>query len=99
LVLSLYFDRFSSISLATLHWVTLPFRIFAMLLLCRMRISTPMMFKDTYYKIIQEVGIMSFTFTVRITEELKEKMKKIHAKWSDETRTFIEERAKHFKLI
>jgi len=42
---------------------------------------------------------MSSTFTLRITPELKEKMKKIDAKWGDEIRRYIEERVKHLELI
>ena len=42
---------------------------------------------------------MSSTFTVRIPQELKEKMKGLPAEWSEEVRNFIEERVKHLELI
>jgi len=42
---------------------------------------------------------MSSTFTVRIPQELKEKMKELPAEWSEEVRNFIEERVKHLELI
>ena len=42
---------------------------------------------------------MSSTITIRVTRELKEKMKKTPAKWSDEIRTFIEDRVKHLELM
>lgn len=42
---------------------------------------------------------MSSTFTIRIPQELKEKMKKLNAEWSEEVRSFIEERVKHLELI
>ena len=42
---------------------------------------------------------MSSTFTVRIPRELKEKMKKLPVEWSEEVRSFIEERVKHLELI
>jgi len=42
---------------------------------------------------------MSSTFTIRIPQELKEKMKELKAEWSEEVRSFIEERVKHLKLI
>jgi predicted DNA-binding protein len=42
---------------------------------------------------------MSSTFTIRIPQELKEKMKKVNAKWSEELRNYIEERIKHLELI
>lgn len=41
---------------------------------------------------------MSSTVTVRVPRELKEKMRKTRAKWSDEIREFIEERLKHLEL-
>ena len=41
---------------------------------------------------------MSSTFTVRIPQELKEKMKELPAEWSEEVRNFIEERVKHLEL-
>jgi hypothetical protein len=42
---------------------------------------------------------MSSTFTIRIPRELKEKMKKNPAEWSQEVRNFIEERIKQIELI
>lgn len=42
---------------------------------------------------------MSSTFTIRIPRELKERMKKLPAEWSEEVRSFIEERVKHLELI
>ena len=42
---------------------------------------------------------MSSTFTIRISRELKEKMKKFPAEWSEEVRSFIEERVKHLELM
>lgn len=42
---------------------------------------------------------MSSTFTIRIPQELKEKMKELKAEWSEEVRSFIEERVKHLELI
>lgn len=42
---------------------------------------------------------MSSTFTIRIPQELKEKMKKLNAEWSEEVRSFIEQRVKHLELI
>lgn len=42
---------------------------------------------------------MSTTFTIRISKELKEKMKKLNAEWSEEVRRFIEQRVKHLELI
>jgi len=42
---------------------------------------------------------MSTTFTIRISKELKEKMKKLNAEWSEEVRKFIEQRVKHLELI
>lgn len=41
---------------------------------------------------------MSSTFTVRIPQELKEKMKELPTEWSEEVRNFIEERVKHLEL-
>ena len=53
-----------------------------------------------YYKILyKKVNVMSSTFTIRIPRELKERMKKTPAEWSDEIRTFIEERVKHLELM
>jgi len=42
---------------------------------------------------------MSTTFTIRISKDLKEKMKKLNAEWSEEVRRFIEQRVKHLELI
>ena len=42
---------------------------------------------------------MSSTFTVRIPQELKKKMKKLPTEWSEEVRNFIEKRVKHLELI
>ena len=42
---------------------------------------------------------MSSTFTVRIPRELKAKMKKLPAEWSEEVRNFIEKRVKHLELM
>jgi len=42
---------------------------------------------------------MSTTFTIRISKDLKEKMKKLNAEWSEEVRKFIEQRVKHLELI
>ena len=42
---------------------------------------------------------MSSTFTIRIPRELKEKMKKLPAEWSEEVRNFLEERVKHIELM
>ena len=41
---------------------------------------------------------MSSTFTIRIPEELKEKMKNSNVEWSQEIRTFIEARINCFEL-
>jgi len=42
---------------------------------------------------------MSSTITIRIPQELKEKMKKIPEQWSKEIRRFIEDRVKRLELI
>ena len=42
---------------------------------------------------------MSSTFTIRIPRELKEKMKRVPAEWSEEVRGFIEERVRHLELM
>jgi len=42
---------------------------------------------------------MSSTLTIRIPRELKERMKKLPVKWSEEIRLFIEKRVKHLELI
>jgi len=47
----------------------------------------------------RKVKNVSSTFTLRVTRELKEKMKKMPAKWSDEIRAFIEDRIKNLELI
>jgi predicted transcriptional regulator len=42
---------------------------------------------------------MSTTFTIRIPQELKEKMEKNPAEWSREVRCFLEERIKQIELM
>ena len=42
---------------------------------------------------------MSATFTIRIPRDLKERMKRLPVKWSEEIRLFIEERVKHLELM
>ncbi len=42
---------------------------------------------------------MSTTFTIRIPQELKEKMEKNPAEWSQEVRCFLEERIKQIELM
>jgi hypothetical protein len=42
---------------------------------------------------------MSTTFTIRIPRELKEKMEKNPAEWSQEVRDFLEERVKQIELM
>jgi hypothetical protein len=42
---------------------------------------------------------MSATFTIRIPQELKKKMEKNPAEWSQEIRDFLEERIKQMELI
>jgi hypothetical protein len=42
---------------------------------------------------------MSTTFTIRIPRELKEKMAKNPAEWSQEVRDFLEERVKQIELM
>jgi hypothetical protein len=42
---------------------------------------------------------MSSTFTVRIPQELKKKMEKNPAEWSQEVRDFLEERVKQMELM
>lgn len=42
---------------------------------------------------------MSTTFTIRIPRELKEKMEKNPAEWSQEVRGFIEERVRQIELM
>ena len=41
---------------------------------------------------------MSSTFTIRVPEKLKEKMKNSNVEWSQEIRTFIEMRINCFEL-
>jgi len=41
---------------------------------------------------------MSATITIRIPRKLKEKMKQNPVKWSEEVRSFIEERIKHLEM-
>ena len=42
---------------------------------------------------------MSSTFTVRIPQKLKKKMKKLPVEWSEEVRRFIEEKVKRLELM
>ena len=42
---------------------------------------------------------MSSTFTVRISKELKEKMRKLPVEWSEEIRDFIESKVKQLELM
>ena len=42
---------------------------------------------------------MSATFTIRIPQELKKKMEKNPAGWSQEIRDFLEERVKQMELM
>ena len=42
---------------------------------------------------------MSTTFTIRIPRELKEKMDKNPAEWSQEVRDFLEERVRQMELM
>jgi len=42
---------------------------------------------------------MSTTFTIRIPRELKEKMEKNPAEWSQEVRGFIEEKVRQIELM
>jgi predicted transcriptional regulator len=42
---------------------------------------------------------MSTTFTIRIPRELKEKMDKNPAEWSQEVRDFLEERVRQIELM
>jgi hypothetical protein len=42
---------------------------------------------------------MSTTFTIRISRELKEKMEKNPAEWSQEVRGFIEEKVRQIELM
>ena len=42
---------------------------------------------------------MSSTYTIRIPEELKEKMRQTDLVWSEEIRSFIEQRINSLRLI
>jgi len=42
---------------------------------------------------------MSSTYTIRLPEELKEKMSKADANWGEEIRSFIEERVRCLELV
>jgi hypothetical protein len=42
---------------------------------------------------------MSATFTIRIPQELKKKMEKNPAEWSQEIRDFLEEKIRQMELI
>ena len=42
---------------------------------------------------------MSSTFTVRIQRDIKEKMKRLPVEWSEEIRSFIEEKVKRSELL
>ncbi|MBD3206313.1 CopG family transcriptional regulator [Candidatus Bathyarchaeota archaeon] len=42
---------------------------------------------------------MSSTYTIRLPEELKEKMRETELVWSEEIRAFIEQRINSLKLI
>jgi len=44
------------------------------------------------------VTFMSTTITIRIPRELKEKMKENPQEWSEEVRSFIEERVRNLEL-
>ncbi len=46
-----------------------------------------------------KVNITSSPFTLLLTRELKERMKKVQVRWSNEIRAFIEERVKHPELL
>lgn len=41
---------------------------------------------------------MSSTFTVRISKDLKERMRKLPVEWSEEVRKFIESRVRQLEL-
>jgi len=41
---------------------------------------------------------MSSTFTVRISKDLKERMRKLPVEWSEEVRRFIESRVRQLEL-
>jgi predicted DNA-binding protein len=42
---------------------------------------------------------MSSTYTIRLPEELKERMSKADANWGEEIRSFIEERVRCLELV
>lgn len=42
---------------------------------------------------------MSSTYTIRISREIKDRMRKLDVEWSAEVRGFIEERVKHLELV
>ena len=44
------------------------------------------------------VNTVSSTFTVRVPEELKEKMRRYRVEWGEEVRRFIEARIRQFEL-
>ena len=44
------------------------------------------------------VSALSSTFTIRISKELKEQMRKFSVEWSDEIRRFIEDRIRQLEL-
>jgi len=47
----------------------------------------------------RKVDITSSTFTIRLARELRERLKKIRVRWSNEVRAFIEERVKHPEFL
>jgi len=47
---------------------------------------------------VYKVQHMSATITVRVSRNLKEKMKKLPIRWSEELRGFLEERIRHLEL-
>jgi hypothetical protein len=53
--------------------------------------------KSVMYSIVET--FMSATFTIRIPQELKKKMEKNPAEWSQEVRDFLEERVKQMELL
>ena len=44
------------------------------------------------------MSALSSTFTIRISKELKEQMRKFSVEWSDEIRRFIEDRIRQLEL-
>ncbi|MHC1564630.1 MAG: type II toxin-antitoxin system VapB family antitoxin [Candidatus Hecatellaceae archaeon] len=44
------------------------------------------------------MNTVSSTFTVRVPEELKEKMRKYPVEWGEEVRRFVEARVRQFEL-